>query len=282
MNKLDYEELEKEFMWIRKFQACPDTKQYVKCYFEELENDLTTWKFVEESPKGKFPTKYKVTYSMPMYVAKDRLITDWSASLIFIINQNSNGNKYKIEIDGGEFPEGSIPFNNYISKYWVSPASIFSYDSFCQKTEKHLWYYIMLTGCLLNQDSIANSNDINEEHRHLNSEAFRFWKYDRNEAPITDIKWPYHLGEVTVKLPTCEEVLLSDFDISRVTAHELIMGFIEVEMLSYTKGEYGYPVYGIVGKDGLLILEEDSDNTLSALGFVDGDIIKIVCRGCTC
>ena len=275
--------LQTEFNLIRKFQQNPVIKKYMDIYYRINIDNQIIWQSVENDsfvtePEAIYPTQYKVTYKMPMYVDKDVLINDWSASLIFNINESYSKRRYTIEIEGGEFSANNTPFNNYISRYWVSPVFMINpiSDIFKEEPEHNLWYYIMLTGCLLNQDSIATPNDSEEENRHLNSEAFRYWKYDRQEKPISEIDWPYNFGEITLKLgPTGETIPLSDVDLDHITNIELISQLTSAGIID--KAPECTSGWRILDKNNQLVFDSF---TIAELGFVYGDEIRLVIKAC--
>ena len=199
--------LEEEFRLLTKLQRHPNVSKYLQIFYKErmgggayksiLEPIESAGRTEQGTPITLHPNKFKFTYTMPMYVGEGQLINDWSASFLFevpesvLMNQNKS---LKMSIEGGEFPDGRVPFNNHVSKTWVCTGTIWDIAQ-----GSGLWYFVMSVGCLLNQDRIVTPADDRDENRHLNSAAFRFWKRDRNMAPITDIKWPFNLdSEVLV------------------------------------------------------------------------------------
>ena len=191
-----------------KLQRHPNVSKYLQIFYKErlgsgsykpilmpIESEGTT---ENGSPFILYPNKFKFTYTMPMYVGEGQLINDWSASFLFevpesvLMNQNKS---LKMSIEGGEFPDGRVPFNNHVSKTWVCTGTIWDIAQ-----GSGLWYFVMSVGCLLNQDRIVTPADDRDETRHLNRAAFRFWKHERNMTPITDIKWPFNLDSEVISI----------------------------------------------------------------------------------
>lgn len=193
-SQLYEERLRKEFSMLQRLQAHPSVKKILQISY--MERTLSTqYKPITTPYKDIFaPYKFMVTYNMPMLVGAGEWKRNWSASFTFetpaeiLMNPRS---QMGVGIVGGRFPAGSIPFNNHISPGWVCTGTAWGIAN----QGFGIWYFIILLGCLLNQEKFMMAYEDSEENRHLNSSAFRYWKNVRKMKPNNDIRWPFKLED---------------------------------------------------------------------------------------
>ena len=87
------------------------------------------------------------------------------------------------------------------------------------------------------------------------------------------------MAELTLKILTGEEIILSEIDLNTITSHNLIHQLIEAEILPYEESEYGYPLYRIIDPQGCPIID---DISLAEVGLKNGDSLRIIARSCYC
>lgn len=186
------ERLRREFINLQKL-AKSEVEGIVEIYYleradgEALNSRYAQWKSIRNKPTSPlYPYKFKVTYTMPMYVGRNKLKRDWKGTILFeapenvLMDMNSN---IGVQIEDGAFPDDSVPFNNHVTKTFICTGSAWS----VAQQGFGIWYFILLIGCLLNQDKFMMDNK-----PHLNDDALEFWK-NKGCRPTNDIKWPFDL-----------------------------------------------------------------------------------------
>jgi hypothetical protein len=197
MNKLYEICLRKEFELLQKLQRHPNVNKegVIKIIIQYKERlNGTTFKSILDKPTcAVYPNSFRVTYQMPMYVGERQLKRDWQATFLFytpeeiFILLNSN---FRVEIEGGSFPCGSIPYNNHITTNCVDAGEAWSVAK-----GFGIWYFLIALGCLFNQEKFM----MDSEHIHFNADAFRFWKNVRKMQPNNKIDWPFNLIDIGEK-----------------------------------------------------------------------------------
>lgn len=194
MSKIYETRLRKEFELLQRLNRHPNVKNIIKIFYKERISG-GEYKSVSENPSDSlYPNCFKVTYTMPMYVGEGQLKKDWSASFLFdtpeeILMDSESSLGVEIEGNGGNFPTGTVPFNNHVSPGWVCTGTAWGVAN----QGFGIWYFVISLGCLFNQEKFMMACEDEDEHRHLNSDAFRFWKYERNMQPNNQIDWPFKL-----------------------------------------------------------------------------------------
>lgn len=186
--------LKKEFDLLQRLERHPSVKGIIKLYYIDRLNGGNYKSILETPTSGVYPYKFKVTYSMPMYVGEGQIKNDWSASFLFEVPENilmDPDSKLGVQIEGndGNFPEGSKPFNNHVSTGWVCTGTAWGVAN----QGFGIWYFIISLGCLLNQEKFMMASEDADENRHLNADAFRYWKNVRKMQPNNHIDWPFKL-----------------------------------------------------------------------------------------
>lgn len=194
MSKIYETRLRKEFELLQRLERHPNVKGIINIYYKERMSGGRYKSVLEAPTDALYPNSFKVTYTMPMYVGEGQLKRDWSASFLFETPENILMNPesslgVEIEGNGGNFPDGSVPFNNHVSPGWVCTGTAWGVAN----QGFGIWYFIISLGCLFNQEQFMMASEDEDEHRHLNSDAFRYWKYERNMRPNNKIDWPFKL-----------------------------------------------------------------------------------------
>jgi len=187
--------LRKEFELLQKLQRHPNVNNStIKITIEYKERlNASIFKSVLEKPSCiVYPNTFRVTYKMPMYVGEGQLKNNWQATFLFstpediLMNPNS---KLGVEIEGGHFPQGSLPYNKHISPGWVCSGTAWSVAN----QGFGIWYFIIGLGCLFNQEKFIMDDD---GKAHLNGDAYRYWKDVRKKQPNNKIDWPFNLIDI--------------------------------------------------------------------------------------
>ncbi|WP_300915113.1 hypothetical protein [Bacteroides acidifaciens] len=186
--------LKKEFELLQRLERHPNVKGIITLYYKDRVEGGAYKSILETPTSGLYPNEFKVTYKMPMYVAENQLKRDWQASFLFEVPEEilmDPNSKLGVEIEGnnGNFPEGSKPFNNHVSTGWVCTGTAWGVAN----QGFGIWYFIIAVGCLLNQEKFMMASEDADENRHLNADAFRFWKNVRKMQPNNKIDWPFKL-----------------------------------------------------------------------------------------
>lgn len=186
--------LKKEFELLQKLERHPNVKGIIKLFYIDRIAGGGYKSILEDPQGGMYPYKFKVTYTMPMYVGEGQIKNDWSTSFLFEVPENILMNpesKLGVEIEGndGNFPAGSIPFNNHVSPGWVCTGTAWGVAN----QGFGIWYFVISLGCLLNQEKFMMASEPADENRHLNAAAFRYWKNVRKMQPNNQIDWPFKL-----------------------------------------------------------------------------------------
>jgi hypothetical protein len=193
--------LRKEFELLQKLQRHPNVNNStIKITIEYKERlNGNTFKSVLDKPTcAVYPNSFRVTYQMPMYVGEGQLKRNWQATFLFstpIEILMSTNSKLGVEIEGSSFPSGSIPYNNHILPGWVCTGTAWSVAN----QGFGIWYFLIALGCLFNQEKFMMASEPADENRHLNADAFRFWKNDRKMQPNNKIDWPFNLIDIDNK-----------------------------------------------------------------------------------
>lgn len=191
--------LKKEFELLQKLQRHPSVNNStIKITIQYKDRLLGgDYKTVLENPSsGMYPNSFRVTYQLPVYVGPGQLKRDWKASFLFSTPENvlmNPDSKLGVDIEGGEFPDGSIPYNNHVSKGWVCTGTAWSVAN----QGFGIWYFIVSLGCLFNMERFMMVAKPEEDPvygvRHLNYEAYLYWKNEMKFKPINKINWPFKL-----------------------------------------------------------------------------------------
>lgn len=192
--------LKKEFTLLQHLQKHPFNENHIIDIEYKERAGSNEYKSILEQPTNPlYPNKFRVTYKMPMLVDRDRWERNWSATFLFeapedtLMNPNSD---LGVEIEGGEFERGSVPFNNHVSTGWVCTGSAWSVAN----QGFGIWYFVISLGCLLNQERFMMADD---GHSHLNGDAYNYWCNERGKQPNNNIDWPFKLEEeIEQKKPT--------------------------------------------------------------------------------
>lgn len=251
-----------EYVLLQKLQMHPSiNNNTIKITIQYKDKKSGIWKSILNNPTDYFGEPlsgdFRVTYKMPMYVKRGKLKTDWQTSLLFSVpNDIEDETSYiTIEIEGGGFPDDSIPYNNHISKGWIAYAPAWGIHSRVWHYYG-IWYFILALGCTLNLEKDFVVAEPEEDPlygvHHLNYEAYVFWKNDRNMQPTSKIDWPFKLvrSPIVIQMP-------------------------HVQMPLEVAEEKASMFYLLNKDDHRPIIETKS---LSELGFKDGDTIKIVAK----
>lgn len=189
--------LRNEFGWLRKLENDPFNANHIVTIYYKDRFGNSGWKSIKENPSTQlYPYQFKVTYKMPMYVGRNDLKRDWQASILFdtpediLMNPNSEMG-VTIDGNGGNFPDGSVPFNRHVSKGWICTGSAWGVAN----QGFGIWYFVISLGALFNQDKFMMAED---EGSHLNGDAYRFWRDTRGKQPNNPIKWPFKLTDRTI------------------------------------------------------------------------------------
>jgi hypothetical protein len=199
MNSETYEiRLRKEFELLQKLQRHPNVNNStirITIEYKERLNGKTFRSVLEKPTCTIYPNSFRVTYAMPMYVGEGQLKRDWQATFLFSTPEEilmSPNSKLGVEIEGSSFPSGSVPYNNHISTGWVCTGTAWSVAN----QGFGIWYFLIALGCLFNQEKFMMASEPADENKHLNADAFRFWKNVRKMQPNNKIDWPFNLIDI--------------------------------------------------------------------------------------
>ena len=187
MSRVEEIRLKKEFDILQAIQKDPRTAKNITIrYNPRADANPSHWVSIKQPPvNGLYPYRFRITYTMPMYVGPDQLVDDWYGSVIFearpevLVDPNSQVN---VQIDG-EFTRG-VPFNNHINRGFICSGSAWSVSR-----GMGIGCFVLCLGMLFNQDPFI----MDDRGPHLNGEAFRWWKYQRKMEPNSPIEWPFDL-----------------------------------------------------------------------------------------
>lgn len=182
--------LQTEYELLQKLQGS-EISNIVDIHYKEREGGASQWKPIGQCPSSRlYPNTFRVTYTFPrMLVGPNQEVRNWKHSFLFSVSENvlmRQGSSMGVEIEGGSFPEGQVPFNNHVSAGYVCTGSAWS----IAQQGYGIWYFIICVGCLLNQEKFM----IDAGHIHLNRDALEYWKRIRGMRPNNDIKWPFDLN----------------------------------------------------------------------------------------
>ena len=181
--------LGKEFNLLQALQRDARIAGIVRIEYNPRDcGDLDKWVSILESPAdGRYPCRFRLTYTMPMYVGPGQLVKDWHASFIFEVSEELLTNPrsdVNVSVDDG-FPCG-VPFHNHVNEAWVCSGSAWG-----ASRGMGIWYFVICFGCLLNMERFVMA----EDGPHLNGEAFEWWMTERQQRPVSNIEWPFDLLE---------------------------------------------------------------------------------------
>lgn len=193
MSEIYNTRLRKEFELLQKLEKDPFNRTgIIHTFYKDRMTGV--YKSILESPNaGLFPTDYKVKYTFPiMYVGPGKVVRNWSYSFLFSVSEDILIGNKKVDadffhIDGGQFPDGMMPYNSHVSKTWFCIGS--EWET-CRGMG--IWYFVVSMGGVLNQEK--SEMNIHEDV-HLNSAAFDYWVNDRKMQPNNLITWPFNLTE---------------------------------------------------------------------------------------
>jgi len=197
MNETYEIRLREEFLNLRALQNDSEMQKILEIEYQERNGN--SFKSILHDPLiALYPTRYKVTYKMPVYVDEGQLNTDWKGVLDFRVNED---NLMKPDSKNPEYDfknEGGVAFNSHMSAAWFCLGTVWevSHQGF------GLWYFVIGVGCILNQEkgwTAYNPDKTDAENGHLNYSAFIYWKNVRKMQPINNIKWPLNLRDKKFK-----------------------------------------------------------------------------------
>lgn len=187
MSKVEEIRMKKEFENLQLLQKDPRTAKIIGIQYNPRgDADLFHWAPVLRNPQnGLYPYRFRITYTMPMFIGPGQLVENWQGSFIFeappevLVDPNSEIN---VQIDG-DFPFG-VPYNNHVERCYICSGTAW-------KVSRGLgiWFFVLCLGGLLNQEPFVMS----DSGTHLNGEAFRWWRDQRKMEPNSHIDWPYDL-----------------------------------------------------------------------------------------
>ena len=192
MSKAGEIRLCKEFENLQVLQQDSRTDGIINIeYNPRNSGDPNKWVPIMVNPKdGLYPYRFRLTYTMPMYVGPGQLERNWHQSFIFeapeevLMDPHSNIN---VSVEGG-FTCG-VPFNNHCSAAWLCSGSAWG-----ASRGMGIWYFVLCIGCLLNQERFLMADE-----PHLNANALTWWKEQRQMRPNNDIQWPFDLLDKAMK-----------------------------------------------------------------------------------
>jgi len=190
--------LRKEFDLLQKLQRHPNVNNStikITIEYKERLNGKTFKSVLDKPTCAIFPNNFRATYQMPMYVGEGQLKRDWQETFLFSTPEAilmSPNSELGVAIEGGSFSNGSVPYNNHISKGWVCTGTAWSVAN----QGFGIWYFLVALGCLFNQEKFMMDYSIIAEGKHLNADAFRFWKNVRKMQPNNKIDWPFNIIDI--------------------------------------------------------------------------------------
>ena len=182
--------LKKEFKLNRMLQNS-EVKDYIKIYYKERNGRDPQWKSILTEPSSElYPNNYKVTYRFPkMYVGPDKYVRNWEKSFYCLVDEQtlmSPSRPFTLQIEGGCFSDGELPFCPHTNKYNICTGSASSVAK-----NFGVYYFFALVGMILNMDKSI----VDTESGHYNPEALYWWREKRQYQPNNNIKWPLDLNE---------------------------------------------------------------------------------------
>ena len=237
MDRETYENvLKNDFRMLPKLQNCQieikvgnktiRTNKIITIEYEERDQAGRGYKSILLNPTSRcYPNRFRVTYKMPMIVGYGQIKEDWSGTFLLNLEKdNWNTTRFFPAIEGGWFPDGSVPYNNHINK-----------GSFCAgaawEAAQHgggIFFLIIGMGCILNQEKWIM--DLDQSRKHFNTDAFKYWKDVRKMEPNNKINWPYNLIDIDEQ---------SKFTVGEIknVQHPFIVGTIkDIEQPKFTVG----------------------------------------------
>jgi hypothetical protein len=173
--------LREEFRLVARLQQDAEFSKYVRVSYEDRMSG-------EEQPIGvqpsgpRYPEKYIVEYSMPVYVSPGQLRQDWHGTVTILLSEPVLTNRHSHNVPQVTVHYDFEPFNNH-----VRHGSICAGNAWAVARDNGLWHFIISLGALINQDEFVSA-----EGRHMNGAAYDYW-VARGRKPVTDIKWPLAL-----------------------------------------------------------------------------------------
>jgi len=183
MSNAFYEDtlLKEEFRLVARLQEDPEFAKYVTVtYDDRLSGQECS---VLHPPSGpRFPEKYFVQYSMPVYVGRGKLRRDWHGTATIQLSEPVLTNKHSHHGPHVTFHSECELFNNHVHQH-----SICSGNAWAVARDNGIWHFIISLGALINQDEFVCA-----EGSHFNGAAYDYW-LERGRTPVTNIKWPLDL-----------------------------------------------------------------------------------------
>ncbi len=177
--------LREEFKNMRRLQQDPGMKRILAIWFVDriTGNRISV---IDDPESQLFPEQYMVTFSMPVFMARDNLKRDWSGDFtvtlaqdILMMPESRNVPVCQLDMATG------VPFNHHISQGYFCTGGLWSVAK-----DYGLWYFIIGCGSIINQESTwMDDTGVG----HLNAEAYQYWKNERRKQKINDIQWPFDL-----------------------------------------------------------------------------------------
>ena len=191
MNETFEDRLREEIKDLRKLQTQPSMKGILDIYYKDSRGQYKTIlnPTVMEDLYEDDALDLKVRYTMPMYVEPGVLKKDWSAAVLLKVTEPAllEDANLGVSVDGGHFPDGSVPFNKHISRGWICTGFIWK-----DAIKNGIWYFVICLGGLFNLEPEMQAKNGD----HLNGRARVFFEEVRHKQPTNKIAWPVKLREL--------------------------------------------------------------------------------------
>lgn len=215
-----YEEtlLKEEFSLVVRLQQDTEFSKWVSVSYEDrnVSEDRKSGKVqsVTVPPNGpRYPEKYIVEYSLPVYVSPGQLRRDWHGTVTILLSEPVLTNKHSHEGPLVRFHSNFEPLNHHVRQ-----NSICSGNAWLVARKNGIWHFIISLGALINQDEFVCA-----EGGHMNSAGYRYW-VARDRKPVTNIKWPLNLlgGDLEFKPVNIESPKVQTLTVSRKPEKQII------------------------------------------------------------
>jgi hypothetical protein len=198
--------LREEFKNMRRLQQDHGMKRILAISFVDRLTGRSISVF--DNPESQlYPEQYIISFSMPVFLAKDNLKRDWHGDFTVTLAQDTlmmpesrNVPVYQLDTTNG------IPFNHHISQGYFCTGGLWSVAK-----DYGLWYFIIGCGSIINQESIWMDD---RGVGHLNNEAYLYWKNDRRKQKINNIQWPFDLRS-RIEIGVRKEIKLNKIKIGQ-------------------------------------------------------------------
>ena len=189
MSKIFEIRLKAEFEYLQKLQRNANVKDIITIWYAPR-GGTQRWIPITQDVTGLYPVKFRVRYKMPMYVVGGKLKRDWEGTITFEVTEEAlmQGGSMGVGIEGGGFPDDSIPLNKHVSKGFICAGNAWE----VAMQGFGIFYIVSAIGSRVNLDSAwqAPTGD------HLSAEGREFFENVRHRKPTNNIKWPYNLRDI--------------------------------------------------------------------------------------